>query len=150
MGTHLATKRGVGQQCGKRGQSWNSKAGAACMVALALLLATPSFAQQAATNDPPKPAADRKKPAGRLPAYFAAVVTPQQRETIYKLQADYEAQLEKLRAEMAKLIAERSREVEQVLDAGQLAEVNKKREEAQKKRAARSSSRPPAKTAADS
>lgn len=114
------------------------------VMALAMLLASAGLSQETRSGNEPQAPVARKKARGRLPAYFSAVVTQKQREAIYKLQSDYEMQLEKLRAEMDKLIAARDQEVDAVLSAEQLAEVNKKREEAKKRRAARSSSSRPA------
>ncbi len=84
-----------------------------------------------------KPAAEKKvakKPRGRLPAYFSAVVDAKQREAIYAVQAKYKTQLEELQKQIAALEEQRDKEVDAVLSAEQLAEVNKKREEAAKKR----------------
>lgn len=117
-----------------RGRGVRRNAGVGIFLLCAVLLAGPSLGQQATGGDAAKKEATVKKAAGRLPTYFAAVVSQKQRESIYKLQADYEAQLEKLQAQLEALIADRDREVDAVLSAEQLAEVTKKRDEAKKKR----------------
>jgi len=124
-----------------KGRSLCGNACLALVLASVVLLAGPSVGQQAKTGDAAAKQPAAKKPSGRLPTYFAAVVSQKQREAIYKLQADYEAQLEKLQAQIDALVVERDREVDALLSAEQLAEVNKKREEAKKKRAERSSSK---------
>ncbi len=110
--------------------------GSLALLACAMLFGPPAFAQPPADKAEKAPAV-KKKLTGRLPAYFAAVVTPTQREEIYKLQAEYAAQMEKLQAQLAALLADRDREVDGVLDPEQLAEVTKKRDEAKRRRAAR-------------
>lgn len=82
---------------------------------------------------------ERAKPRGRLPAFFAAVVTKDQREEIYAIQAKFNAQIEKLQQQLAALRAERDKAIDAVLTPEQLAEVNKKREEAAKRRSSRRS-----------
>lgn len=119
------------------------------LVALAVLVASPSFGQRSKTADTPKKPAAAKKASGRLPTYFASVVTQKQREEIYQLQADYQSQLDDLQAQMDALIAERDREIDAVLSAEQLAEVTKKREEAKKRRAERNSAKASETTATD-
>ena len=116
-------------------------AGLGLLLACSVLLASPALGQRAKTGDSATKPAAAKKASGRLPTYFAAVVSQKQREAIYEVQADYAAQLEELQAQVDALIADRDREVEAVLSAEQLAEVTKKREEAKKKRAARSRSK---------
>lgn len=76
----------------------------------------------------------RPAPRGRLPAYFSAVVTQKQRETIYRIQARIGAEIEQLRAKIAALETARDAEVDGVLTAEQLAEVNKKRLAAERRR----------------
>ncbi len=98
--------------------------------------ATPLTAQEkeAAKADESKPA--RKKARGRLPMYFGKVVTQQQREDIYEIQARFAVQIEQLRKQMEELIRKRDAEVESVLTAEQLAEVKKLKAEAKKRRMA--------------
>jgi len=124
-------------------------AGLGILLALAVLLASPSFGQQDRAVDSAKKASTTKKVRGRLPAHFSALVSQKQREAIYKIQAEYAVQLNKLRAQLDALAADRDREVDAVLHAEQLAEVIKKRADAKKKRAARSTARSNSKESTD-
>lgn len=120
---HIASRRGFPRN-----------SGLGLLLVGAVLLASPALGQQAASGDSAEKAPAVKKVSGRLPTYFAAVVSQKQREAIYKLQADYEAQLEKLQAQLDALMVDRDREIDAVLSDEQLAEVTKKREEAKKRR----------------
>lgn len=123
--------------------------GLGILLAMTLLATSPAFIQgQSRTAAPPKEAT-AKKSRGRLPAYFSSLVSQKQRDAIYKIQADYESQVEKLQSQIASLIAERDREVDAVLDADQLSEVTKKREAARQKREARNAAKAEAKANAD-
>ena len=102
-------------------------------------LAVPLPAQEA---PPEKPAAAAEKPArkgprGRLPAYFASVVSREQREEIYEIQGRYAEQIAKLQEELAALERQRDQEVEGVLSEEQLTRVEKMRDEARARRTAR-------------
>lgn len=81
------------------------------------------------------------KPKGRLPAYYGAVVSGEQRERIYAVQAKYANQIKALEAELLALIKKRNAEVEAVLTPEQLARVEQLRAEAKKKAAARRAQR---------
>ena len=122
--------------------------GLGLLLVLAALTVSPSFGQQDPADDSAKQTPTTKKVRRRLPAHFAALVSQKQRETIYKVQADYAAKMDTLRAQLDALTAERDREIDALLDPDQLAEVSKKRIAAKEKRAARSSkkSSPKAKT----
>jgi len=72
----------------------------------------------------------RSKPRGRLPAYFSSVVSEKQREDIYKIQSNYQEELDKLIAQVVELKSERDKAVEEVLSEEQLEEVQKLRDEA--------------------
>ncbi len=98
---------------------------------------------------PAKEAKPRKKPRGRLPAYFADVVTGQQRDSIYGVQAKYNAQIAELRVQIEELISERNQEVEALLSKEQLEAVNKKRAEAKQRREAQVIKRREARLKAD-
>jgi len=74
---------------------------------------------------------------GRLPAYYRYVVTDQQRQEIYRIQAEYAPRIEQLRAQLEALIAERDAKVQAVLKPEQLKRVEQLREEARKNRQAR-------------
>lgn len=102
-----------------------------------MMLALLSSGQVIGQEDAKKPAATKKvakKPRGRLPSYFAAVVSQKQREEVYTIQAKYSKQLADLQKQIAELKAQMTKEVDAVLTPEQLEEVNKKREEAAAKR----------------
>ena len=76
----------------------------------------------------------RKKARGRLPAYYAKVVTADQRKEIYSIQAKYNLEIGKLRQQLMKLIKDRNRDVEEVLSTDQLQKVKTMRAAAKAKR----------------
>ena len=76
----------------------------------------------------------RAKPRGRLPAFYRNVVTPEQREKVYAIQAKYEPQIEKLRAALRSLRDNRDAEIAVLLTAEQKEKVAKLREEARAER----------------
>jgi hypothetical protein len=76
---------------------------------------------------------------GRLPAYFAAVVSQQQREEIYRIQARVQEQIDKMLQQIADLEKARDEEIDRVLSPEQLEEVKKKRMAAEQRRRERSS-----------
>lgn len=90
-----------------------------------------STAQEAKTKAPaaakteatPAPSGERARPRGRLPSYYNAVITPDQRESVYKVQQAYAPQIEKLEAELETLRAERRKEIEALLSEEQRAKV---------------------------
>ena len=128
----------------------HSKTSLLIMLAIAACLAGPALGQQSRTVDAANAKVAPKKAKGRLPAYFSSLVSQKQREAIYKVQGEYEAQLEKLKAQIEALIVERDREIDAVLDADQLAEITKKRDAAKKKRDARNAARLNSKEKAES
>lgn len=86
-----------------------------------------------------------KKPRGRLPAYFSAVVDAKQRADIYALQAKYQADIKKLEQQLAELKGQLAKEVDAVLTPEQLTAVKKKRDEAaSKKKGGRKGAKKPA------
>jgi Spy/CpxP family protein refolding chaperone len=104
--------------------------GSVWIVLVAALLASVAAAQQPPKKpaDPP-PASESqqeaKKLRGRLPAYYGKVVSEKQRTEIYKIQAKYNEQIEKLKKELDSLTDKRNTEVEEVLTDEQRAEVAK-------------------------
>jgi len=76
----------------------------------------------------------KEKAKGRLPAYYADIVTDAQRQRIYEVQEKYSAKLAALKQEMETLEARRDKEVEDVLDAQQKAKLKKALEAAAAKR----------------
>lgn len=114
-----------------------------CFIALASFALTFSLfqsgmlAQDSAAKPEAKPAAKtRAKPRGRLPAHFAKLVDPSQREKIYKINDEYAPKIEALQAELKALIAKRDAEVEGVLSAEQKEKLTALRTEAAAKREA--------------
>ena len=119
-------------------ESWSQRwmGMVASMLVLTMLVAAAPAQGPAkpSAKAPAKPAATsttpaRKKPRGRLPAYFGKVVSAKQRDQIYSIQAKYNAQIEKLQAQLKTLIAQRDGDVEQVLSTEQRAEVQQLREQ---------------------
>src|SRR5688500_152304 len=93
------------------------------------LLATTTLAQEApAAAETPKKEA--KKPRGRLPLYFAKVVTSEQREKIYGIQATYQEQMDALMEQLSALEQKRDAEVQAVLTPEQQKRVADMLEEA--------------------
>jgi len=117
-----------------------------CWLVVAMLLGllgtleTTGFAQR---TDPAPATTKRKvrKSRGRLPAYFAKVVTRQQRKDIYSIQAKYKMEIAKLRKQLMQLIAARDQDVSEVLTAEQLKKVNDLKTAARAKRRKRKSAK---------
>jgi TolA-binding protein len=89
---------------------------------LALLLTTASgslSAQEAAA-----PTKARAKPRGRLPAYYAQVVSNLQRERIYKVQQSYSEQIEALEAQLKDLQTKMQTEIRGVLTPEQQKKID--------------------------
>lgn len=72
--------------------------------------------------DDPK---ERKRLRLRLPTYYGRVVTDDQRQEIYRIQAQYNQTILKLKEELESLTAKRETEVKAVLSDEQQAEVAK-------------------------
>lgn len=70
-----------------------------------------------------KPAKERAKPRGRLPAYYADVVTREQKEKIYDVQQKFAEQIQQLQADLQKLEMQRDAEVAAVLTETQQQQV---------------------------
>jgi hypothetical protein len=75
-----------------------------------------------------------KKAKGRLPPYFAQVVTEKQRTDIYKIQKTYEEQIDALEAQLKTLQTQRDTEMEGLLSAEQKQKLDKLRADAAGKR----------------
>ncbi len=122
--------------------------------------------EQAAAEVSPAPAAQDEAPAaaqspaaaepsaqkpfrGRLPAYYRQVVTEEQRQAIYQIQAEYAPKIAELRAQLEALIAQQDAKVQAVLSPEQLKRVEQLREEARKAREAKSAENPPKSGAQD-
>lgn len=92
-----------------------------------------------------------KKSKGRLPPYFADIVTDEQRQKIYDIQLKYAKDREALEAQLEELRSIESGEIEAVLDAEQKEKLRKAREAAAAKKKKKSTDTPeeakPAETA---
>ncbi|REJ86364.1 MAG: hypothetical protein DWQ34_27580 [Planctomycetota bacterium] len=82
--------------------------------------------------------AEESQPRGRLPNHFGKIgVSEEQRLKIYGIQADYNAQVDELLAQVEELRGERDAAIEAVLTPGQRERLKELREEAARNRAAR-------------
>ena len=79
----------------------------------------------------------KKKAKGRLPAYYAQVVTEKQRDEIYSIQKRYSDQLDVLQAQLKSLQEQRDTEIEGILSAEQKEKLNTLRAAAAGKRKAK-------------
>lgn len=75
-----------------------------------------------------------KKAKGRLPPYFTDIVTQEQREKIYAIQAKYAKDRETLEMQLEELRSIETGEIEAVLDAEQKEKLKKAREDAAAKK----------------
>lgn len=103
---------------------------------VALLMAAPASTQEKSSSK--TPAKVEKKAAGRLPMYYGQVVTKEQRDKIYSVQAKFTDQIVKLREQIESLEMEQKQEVEAVLTAEQRQQVAKLVEDAKSKRSKKS------------
>jgi hypothetical protein len=104
-----------------------------------LLLVSALAALQSIPAQAPKPAGEgaaaQEKPRGRLPAHYGKLgVSDVQREKIYIIQAEYDAQIDELLAQLEDLRARRDRTVESVLTDGQKHRLHELRSEARRER----------------
>jgi hypothetical protein len=70
-----------------------------------------------------------KKPRGRLPAYYNEVVTEKQRDAIYGITTKYDAEIDKLEAQIKDLKARRDAEIAALLTDEQKERIKKLQEE---------------------
>jgi len=75
-----------------------------------------------------------KKPHGKLPAYYAKVVTPEQREQIIKIQKEYQPKIDALQAQLKALINERNEKIEALLTPEQKKQIEEATAAARAKR----------------
>jgi hypothetical protein len=104
--------------------------------------ATPAPAASAApapTPPAPAPAPSPTKARGRLPAHFSTLVSSEQRQKIYDVQASYADKIATLQRQIVELRAKLDQDVDGVLSAEQLAQIKKLREAAAAKRQSRTS-----------
>ena len=110
----------------------------AALASLAVLLggaASPAIGQDEKPAAKKAAAKKAKKPRGRLPAYYGEVVNEKQRETIYKIQAEYKSKIDALKAELAALMKERNKKVAAVLTPEQAKKVKELKAKAKAERA---------------
>ena len=99
--------------------------------------AKPEATAPAAAKPRKTAAKPRKKPRGRLPAYYKDVVDKQQREKIYAIQQEHKPQIDALKAQLAALMKERDEKIAAVLTPEQQKKVEQLRQEAKARRAAK-------------
>jgi Spy/CpxP family protein refolding chaperone len=93
-----------------------------------------SVGQDAKKADPKAKAGAKEKAKGRLPAYYKDVVTDEQRDQIYALQAKYAKQLEDLQTQIDGVKGKLNGEIEALLSPEQKEKLAKVKEEAEAKK----------------
>ncbi|MDX1944177.1 MAG: hypothetical protein SFU86_02120 [Pirellulaceae bacterium] len=116
------------------------------VIGLALPLASAAIGHLQVGVAQEKPAAKKeaKAPKGRLPAYYASVVTEEQRTKIYEIQAKHQKAIDALKEQLEAAGKALEAEIEAVLSAEQKAKVEAAREAAnsKKKKAADTEKKP--------
>ncbi|MCI0358680.1 MAG: hypothetical protein L0211_09375 [Planctomycetaceae bacterium] len=87
-----------------------------------------------------------EKTKGRLPAYYADVVSAEQKEKIYAIQAKYDDQIKELNEQLAAVAKKLNDEIEAVLTAEQKAKIDAARQEAVAKKKKKSDDKKKAET----
>jgi hypothetical protein len=82
-----------------------------------------SAAKPAAKATAKKEAAKAEKAGGRLPNYYADVVTPEQREKILAVQAEYADKIDALKAELQSVQDKRDAAIDKLLSSEQLRKI---------------------------
>ncbi|MGI8981521.1 MAG: hypothetical protein ACR2FY_20030 [Pirellulaceae bacterium] len=93
-----------------------------------------SIGQDAKKADNKAKAGAKNKAKGRLPAYYKEVVTDEQRDQIYAIQAKYEKQLADLQGQLDAAKAKQNDEIEALLSAEQKEKLATVRAEADAKK----------------
>ena len=93
-----------------------------------------SVGQDAKKADPKAKAGAKEKGKGRLPAYYKDVVSEEQRDQIYAIQAKYVKQLEDLQGQIDSLKAKQNEEIENLLSPEQKEKLAKVKAEADTKK----------------
>lgn len=75
-----------------------------------------------------------KKTKGRLPPYYSDIVSEDQRQKIYDVQARYAKQIDALTEQLSALEKQRDRDIENVLNAEQKQKLKKAQDEAAAKK----------------
>jgi hypothetical protein len=86
------------------------------------------------------------KPKGKLPPYYADVVSETQRDKIYAIQAKYADQIKELNEQLAAVEKKQNDEIVAVLTAEQKAKIDAAREEAAAKKKKKSDDKKKAET----
>ncbi len=89
------------------------------------------------------------KRKGTLPAYYGDVVSEEQREKIYSIQAKYADQIKDLNDQLEALRGKQTKEIEAVLSAEQKAKIDAAREAAAAKKKKKSDDKKKAETKAN-
>lgn len=79
----------------------------------------------------------RKKPRGRLPVFYSQVVSGDQREEIYGIQARYQPEMDALVEQLVEMRNQMQAEIQEVLTPEQLERVQQLKDEAKQRRAER-------------
>ncbi len=105
----------------------------ALLLLLAITVAT--AAQPIRAADGPVKKTQLRKARGRLPAYYASVVTEEQRDQVYKIQQEYNPKIEALEKQLDAVRNERNEKIAAVLTPEQRKQVDEAAATAQAKRA---------------
>jgi hypothetical protein len=119
--------------------------------AVCLPLVAWMFAATQSTTGQEKAAGQKKEakaPRGRLPAYYADVVTGTQRESIYAIQEKYSTELMDLNQRIADLLKQQREEIEALLSPEQKAQIEKISTEAIQKKKKKAADKKAAESAA--
>ncbi len=106
-----------------------------------------AWAQEGAAKAPAAAKAEapgRRARAGQLPPYYREVVSEEQRQKIYAIQAEYNAQIAELEAKVAQLRKERDSKIEALLTPEQKKKIDDLRAAAKSKRDSRRPAKPKA------
>ena len=106
-------------------------------------------AQQSKETQNKKEEATPKKSKGRLPVFYSQVVSGDQRDEIYAIQAKYAPEMDALVDQLVALRNKQREEIKAVLTPKQIARVKQLREEAQQLRVQRAAKRAAAKAERD-
>ncbi len=109
------------------------------LAAAVVWLVAGAWAQQGEAGKAPAAAAKAEAPArraraGQLPPYYREVVSDEQRQKIYAIQAEYNAQIAELEAKVAQLRKERDAKIEALLTPEQKKQIEDLRAAAKAKR----------------
>lgn len=112
------------------------------LLASVVWLVAGAWAQQGGPGKGPAAAAKAEGPArraraGQLPPYYRDVVSDEQRQKIYAIQAEYNAQIAELEAKVAQLRKERDAKIEALLTPEQKKQIEDLRAAARAKRQSR-------------